>query len=49
MTQIQLFNKFKDEYREVNLSIDTFIQQNTWYVRPITIRDTCCCHYHVEF
>ena len=25
MTQIQLFNKFKDEHREVNLSINTFV------------------------
>ena len=41
MIQIQLFNKFKDEHREVNFSINTFVQQNPWYVRPITI--------HVEF
>ena len=20
-----------------------------WYVRPITVQDTCCCRYHVEF
>ena len=49
MNQIQLFNKFKDEHREVNLSINTFVQQNPWYVIPITIRDTCCFHYHVQF
>ena len=49
MTQIQLFNKFKDEHREVNLSINTTIQHKPWYVRPITIRDTCCFRYHVEF
>ena len=49
MTQIQLFNKFKDEHSELNLSINTFVQQKPWYVIPITIRDTCCCHYHVEF
>ena len=47
MTQIQLFNKFKDEHSELNLSINTFVQQKPWYVRPITIHDTCC--YHVEF
>ena len=49
MNQIQLFNKFKDEHIEVNLSINTFVQHKPWYVRPITIRDTCCCCYHVEF
>ena len=49
MNQIQLFNKFKDEHREVNLSINTFVQQNPWYVIPITIRDTCYCRYHAEF
>ena len=49
MSQIQLFNKFKDEHSELNLSINTFVQQKPWYVRPITIRDTCCCCYHVEF
>ena len=49
MNQIQLFNKFKDEHKEVNLSTNTFVQHKIWYVRPITICDTCCCHYHVEF
>ena len=49
MNQIKLFNKFKDEHKEVNLSINTFVQQNSWYVTPITICDTCCCRYHVEF
>ena len=49
MTQIQIFNKFKDEYNELNLSINTFVQQNPWYVRPITIHDTCCFCYHVDF
>ena len=49
MNQIQLFNKFKDEHREVNLSINTFVQQNPWYVIPVTICDTCCFLYHVQF
>ena len=49
MTQIQLFNKFKDGHNKLNLSINTFVQQKPWYVRPITIHGTCCCHYHVEF
>ena len=25
------------------------MQQKPWFVRPIIVRDTCCCHYHVEF
>ena len=49
MTQIQLYNKFKDEHIEVNLSINTFVKQKPWYVRPITIHDTCCFRYRVEF
>ena len=49
MTQIELFNKYKDEHKEAIVSINTFVQQKPWYVRPITVRDTCCCRYHVEF
>ena len=48
-TQIELFNKFKEENCEIHVSISAFVQQNPWYVKPITVRDTCCCHYHVEF
>ena len=48
MSQIQLFNEFKDEQDEVSLSINTFVQQKPWYVIPISIRDTCC-RYHVYF
>jgi hypothetical protein len=49
MTPIELFNKFKEEHKEVKISINTFVQQKPWFVRPITVRDTWCCHYHVEF
>jgi hypothetical protein len=49
MTQIELFNKFKEEHKEVKISINTFVQQKPWFVRPIIVRDTCCCRYHVEF
>jgi hypothetical protein len=49
MTQIELFNKFKEEHKEVKISINTFVQQKPWFVRPIIVHDTCCCHYHVEF
>ena len=36
-------------HRKVNFPINTFVQQKPWYVRPITVHDTCCCRYHVEF
>jgi hypothetical protein len=49
MTQKELFNKFKEEHKEVKISINTFVQQKPWFVRPITVHDTCCFHYHVEF
>ena len=45
MTQIYFFNKSKD----VKIFINTFVQQKPWFVRPIIVRDTCCCRYHVEF
>ena len=47
MTQVQLFNKFKEDHRGINMSIITFLQQKPWYDRPITIHDTCFYHYHV--
>ena len=49
MTQIELFNKFKEEHNEVNMSINTFVQKKLWYIKPIIVCDTCCCRYHVEF
>ena len=48
-TQIELFNKFKEENRQIQVSLSAFVQQKPWYVKPITVRDTCCCRYHVEF
>ena len=38
MTQVELFNKFKEDHRGINMSITTFVQKKPWYVRPITIR-----------
>jgi hypothetical protein len=49
MTQTELFNNFKEENKEVKISIITFVQQKPRFVRPITFHDTCCFHYHVEF
>ena len=48
MTQVQFFNKFKEDHHGINMSITTFVQQKPWYVRHFTIRDTCC-RYHVQF
>ena len=48
-TQIDLFNKFKEDNREIHVLISAFVQQKPWYVKPITVRDTFCCRYHVEF
>ena len=41
-TQIELFNKFKKENRQIHVSLSAFVQQKPWYVKPITVRDTCC-------
>ena len=48
-TQIELFNKFKEENHKIHVSLSAFGQQKPWYVKPIPVRDTCCCRYHVEF
>ena len=48
-TQIEFFNKFKEENHEIDVSISAFVQKKPWYVRPITVCDTSCCHYNVEF
>lgn len=47
--QVELFNKFIEENHGINVSISTYVQQKPWYVKPITVRDTCCSCYHVEF
>jgi hypothetical protein len=49
MTQIEFFNKFKEKYIQVKMSINTCVQQKPWYVKPITVHDTCCSRYHVGF
>ena len=48
MTQIELFNKFKEEHNGVNMSTSTFVQPKPWYVKPTIVCETCC-HYHVDF
>lgn len=49
ITQIKVFKKFKEYRSEVNISLGIFVHHKLWYVRPITICDTCDCCYHVEF
>ena len=46
---MDFFNKFKEEDHEIHVPISAFVQQKPWYVKHITVRDTCCCCYHVEF
>ena len=48
-TKIELLKKLKEENHEIHVSISDFVQQKPWYVKPITVCDTCCCRYHVEF
>ena len=48
-THIEFFNKFKEENREIYVSISDCVQQKPWHVKPITVRDTFCFRYHVEF
>ena len=47
--KVELFQNFMDINADVKVSLSTFVKIKPWYVRPITIRDTCCCRYHVEF
>ena len=44
-----MFKTFMDSNVDVNISLITFVKLKPWYVRPIIVRDTCCCRYHVEF
>ena len=49
MTGVALFEEFKESNPSVNVSFSMFSKLKPWYIRPNTIRDTCCCRYHVEF
>ena len=40
---------FKEENHKIYVSISAFVQHKPWYVQPVTVRNTCCFHYHVEF
>ena len=49
VTQVEMFNNFIESNVDVKISISTFVKLKPWYVRPITVRDTCLCRYHIEF
>ena len=49
MTQTQFFEMFKVSHAELRLRKISFENYNPWYVRISTIRNTCCCRYHIEF
>ena len=49
ITQVELGNKFKESLHDIGIPINTFVKLKPWYVRPITICDMYCHHYHVEF
>ena len=49
MTQTQLFEMFKNAHLELRLGQRSFEKCKPWYVRINTIRNTCCCRYHIEF
>ena len=49
VSQVELFHNFMESNTDVKVSLSTFVKIKPWYVRPITVQDTCCCRYHVEF
>ena len=49
VNQVELFQNFMETNTDVKIALSTFVKIKPWYVRPITVRDTCCCRYHVEF
>src|SRR5713226_4482194 len=49
ITQTKLYEKFRNEHRQLNLGQISFEKCKPWYVRINTLRNTCCCRYHVEY
>ena len=49
MTGVALFKEFKESNLDVQISFTMFSKFKPWYISPNSIRDTCCCRYHVEF
>ena len=44
-----MFKRFMEMNVDAKISLSTFVRLKPLYVRPIVVRDTCCCRYHVEF
>ena len=49
MKGVSLFEEFKESNPDVQISFTMFNKLKPWYIMLNTIRDTCCCRYHVEF
>ena len=49
MIGVALLEEFKESNPCVQISFTMFSKLKPWYIRLNTIRDTCCCRYHVEF
>ena len=49
MTQTQLFEMFKVSHIELRLGQRSFEKCKPLYVRINTIRNNCCCIYHIDF
>ena len=49
MTGVALFEEFQETNPHVKIAISMFNKLKPWYIKPNTIRDTCCCRYHVDF
>ena len=49
MTTVALYEEFQETNPGVQIAFSMFNKLKPWYIKPNTIRDTCCCRYHVEF
>ena len=49
ITQTELYERFKNEHKELNLGQRSFEKCKPFYVKINTLRNTCCCRYHVEY
>ena len=49
MTQIELYERFRHEYNELNLGQLSFEKCKPWYVKINTTPNTCSCRYHIEY
>ena len=49
MIGVGLFKEFKESNLGVQISFTMFSKLKQCYIRPNTIRDTCCCRYQIEF